>query len=158
MENVTLDSYNPHSLITLKKIINTESGDVEFNLYKATELETVLDEATRRNNLISQRIEAQEKQLGQIIDKLTVNEWYDSNITKEEVLKDLCEILGHEPTTTLNWSVTISVSGSTEVNLAEVEDFDLRYFLDDNLHVDSNDFTTNVDSWHIEDVDSQDWD
>jgi hypothetical protein len=157
METVTQDMYNPHALVTLKKLINSESGDVQFELYKTTELEGVLDDLRRRDNLISQRIEAQEKQLGQIIDNMTVEGWYNPNTDKAEVLKDLCEILGHTPTQTMNWSITLTVSGTTEVNLDEVEDFDVRYFLADNLSVDSNDFTTEVDSWDIDYVDSQDW-
>ena len=157
METVTLDMYNPHALVTLKKIINTESGDAQFELYKTTELEGVLDDLRRRDNLISQRIEAQEKQLGQIIDNLTIEGWYNPNTEKEEILRDLCEIVGHTPQQEMSWSITVTVSGTTMVNLDEVEDFDIRYHLADNLSVDSNDFDTNVDSWDIDYVDSQDW-
>jgi hypothetical protein len=57
----------------------------------------------------------------------------------------------------MNWTVTLTVSGSTEVDITEVNDFDIRYHLADNLSVDSNDFTTEVDSWDIDLVDSQDW-
>ncbi len=38
-----------------------------------------------------------------------------------------------------------------------ISDFDIRYHLADGLSVDSNDFDTNVDSWDIDLVDSQDW-
>jgi hypothetical protein len=57
----------------------------------------------------------------------------------------------------MNWTVTLTVSGSTEVDITEVSDFDIRYHLADGLSVDSNDFDTNVDSWDIDLVDSQDW-
>lgn len=157
METVTQDMYNPHTLVTLKKLINSESGDVQFELYKTTELEAVLDDLRRRDNLISQRIEAQEKQLGQIIDNLTIEGWYNPNTEKEEILRDLCEIVGHTPQQEMSWSITLTVSGTTMVNLDEVEDFDIRYHLGDNLSVDSNDFDTNVDSWDVDCVDSQDW-
>ena len=157
METVTKDMYNPHSLVTLKKIINTESGDVQFELYKTTELEGVLDDMRRRDNLISQRIEHQEKQIGQVINNLTVDGWFSDSIDKEEVLRDLCVIFDHEPKQTMNWTVTLTVSGSTEVDITEVSDFDVRYFLADNLSVDSNDFSTEVDSWDIDLVDSQEW-
>ena len=157
METVTLDMYNPHSLVTLKKIINTESGDAQFELYKVTELEGVLDDLRRRDNLISQRIEAQESKIGQIIDNLTAEGWYNPNVDKEEVLKELCTILDHNPQQEMSWSVTLTVSGTTMVNLDEAEDFDIRYHLNDNLSVDSNDFDTNVDSWDIDLVDSQEW-
>ena len=96
-------------------------------------------------------------QIGKIIDNLTVDGWYNPNTDKDEVLCDICEILGHTPQAEMSWSVTVSVSGTTMVNLDEVEDFDIRYHLNDNLSVDSNDFDTKVDSWDIYDVDSQDW-
>lgn len=152
MENVTQDAYNPHAFITVRRI-QPESNDSMYLMYKTTELEEVFN----RINLLEQRIASNEKQLGQIIDNLTVEGWYNPNIEKAEVLKDICEIVGHTPTQTMNWSITLTVSGSTEVNLDEVEDFDVRYFLADNLSVDSNDFTTEVDSWDIDYVDSQDW-
>lgn len=157
METVTLDMYNPHALVTLKRIVNTESGDAQFELYKTTELEGVLDALRRRDNLISQRIEHQEKQIGQVINNLTVDGWFSDSIDKEEVLRDLCVIFDHEPKQTMNWTVTLTVSGSTEVDITEVSDFDVRYFLADNLSVDSNDFSTEVDSWDIDLVDSQEW-
>jgi len=46
MEQVTQESYAPHQLVTLKQITGE---DVEFQLYKVTELETVLHDAKRKN-------------------------------------------------------------------------------------------------------------
>lgn len=149
---VTDNMYNPHALIALRRI-EKETSENKYVLYKATELETVLN----HNNLLEQRLASQEKQLGQIIDNLTRDGWYNPNTEKEDVLRDLCEILGHSPVATLNFTATISVSGSVEVPLDEVEDFDIRYFVGDNLSVDSNDFTMDVNSWDVDDIDSQDW-
>lgn len=184
METVTQDMYNPHILVTLKKLINTESGDVQFQLYKATELEELLfadpvidvieshpdgthtthnmrrrdiAEMFRLRGFATARLESQEKQLGQIIDNLTLEGWYNPNTDKEEVLRDLCEILGHTPQAEMSWSATLTVSGTTLVNLDEVEDFDIRYHIGDNLSVDSNDFDTKVDSWDVDYIDSQEW-
>jgi hypothetical protein len=157
METVTLDMYNPHALVTLKKIINTESGDAQFELYKTTELEGVLDDLRRRDNILSQHLEASNKQLGQIIDNLTAEGWYSDSVDKDDVLRDLCSILDHNPQQEMSWTVTLTVSGTTLVNLDEIEDFDIRYHLSDNLSVDSNDFDSKVDSWDIDLVDSQDW-
>jgi hypothetical protein len=83
--------------------------------------------------------------------------WYSDTVDKAEVLRDLCTILDHQPQAEMSWSVTLTVSGTTLVNLDEVEDYDIRYELSDNLSVDSNDFNTNVDSWDIDLVDSQEW-
>ena len=102
------------------------------------------------------RLESQEKRIGQIIDNLTIDSWFSDTVDKEEVLRDLCVILDHEPKQEMSWTVTLTV-WTTEVDITEVNDFDIRYHLNDNLSVDSNDFDTKVDSWDIYDVDSQDW-
>jgi hypothetical protein len=154
METVTNEMYNPHSLVTLKKIINTESGDVQFELYKVTELESILDSMTRRDNLISQRIEAQEKQIGLILDKMTADEWYSSSVDKSEVLSDLCNILGHEPKQTIRITATVEVEVDYDCPLEEVEDFDAGDFLQDVLTIDTYHGDAIIYSYN---VDSADW-
>ncbi len=153
METVTLDTYNPHLLVTLKKIINTESGDVQYNLYKATELETVLDESSRRINLLEQRLEAQEKQIGQILENMTAQGWYNPNYEKSEVLSDLCDILGHEPKQEIRMTATVQVEVVYDCPLDEVEDFDAKYFLQDVLTVDAYNGDVIIDSFDVEDAD-----
>jgi hypothetical protein len=147
----TTTNYDANVLVTYKDIID---GVATYPTIKVNDLEWKLE---RIKNLEKQ-LTMSNSQISKIIDNLTIEGWYNPNTEKEEVLRDLCEILGHSPTQTMQWSVTLTVSGSTEVNLDEVEDFDIRYHLDDNLSVDSNDYTTNVDAWHIDCVDSQDWD
>lgn len=174
-------NYNPHQMVELRKIVDGEST---FAYYKATELEEMLfanptinalehmpngelKEHTLTRSDISEmfriaqyresRLAAQEKQIGQIIDNLSMDSWYADTIDKSEVLRDLCEILGHTPQQEMNWTVTLTVSGTTLVDLDEVEDFDVRYHLNDNLSVDSNDFDTKVDSFDVYDVETQDW-
>lgn len=152
METVSQELYNPHAFIAVRRIDSTTQENT-FPVYKATDIEEVLN----RVNLLEQRIAHQEKQIGQIIDNLTMEGWYSESIDKDEVLRDLCTILDHNPQQEMSWTVTLTVSGTTMVNLEEVEDFDIRYHLGDNLSVDSNDFDTNVESWDIYDVESQDW-
>ena len=174
-------NYNPHQMVELRKIVNGEST---FAYYKATELEEMLfanpsfvalehmPDGTFKEHTVTRsdvselyriaqyreaRLQAQEKQMGQILNNLNIDGWYSDSIDKSEVLRDLCEIMGYTPQQEMQWSVMISVSGTTLVNLDEVEDFDIRYHLADNLSVDSNDFDTKVDSWDIDSVDSQDW-
>ena len=143
-------NYNPHQMIELRRIVN---GEEKFIYFKATELEEVLN----RINLLEQRIEAQEKQIGMVTDNLSIGGWYSDSVDKDEVLRDLCEIFDHNPQQEMSWTVTLTVSGTTLVNLEDVNDFDIRYHLNDELTVDSNDFNTKVDSFDVYDVDSQDW-
>ncbi len=152
METVTQELYNPHAFIAVRRI-DSNTQENTFPIYKATDIENVLN----RMNILEQHLEESNKQLGQIIDNLTADGWYSETVDKADVLRDICEIVNHTPTQTLNWTVTLTVSGSSEVNLDEAKDFDVRYHLADNLSVDSNDFTTEVDSWDIDYVDSQDW-
>jgi len=152
METVTQELYNPHAFIAVRRIDSTTQENT-YPIYKATDIEDVLN----RINLLEQHLENSNKQLGQIIDNLTTDGWYSETVDKADVLKDICEIVDHTPTQTMNWTITVTVSGTTEVNLDEANDFDIRYHLADNLSVDSNDFTTDVDSWDIDYVDSQEW-
>lgn len=152
METVSQELYNPHAFIAVRRIDSTTQENT-FPIYKATDIEEVLN----RVNLLEQHLENSNKQLSQIIDNLTMDGWYSETVDKADVLKDICEIVEYAPTQTMNWTITVTVSGTTEVNLDEANDFDIRYHLADNLSVDSNDFTTDVDSWDIDYVDSQDW-
>ncbi len=152
-ETTTVDMYNPHQLVTLKNIINTESGDVQYDLYKATELEMVLDESKRRINILEQRLERQEKQIGQVIDNMTAEGWYSTSIDKSEVLTDLCEIFDIEPKQTMRITATVQVEVEYDCPLDEVEDFDAKYFLQDNLTIDSYNGDMVVDSFDVEDAD-----
>lgn len=152
-ETTTVDMYNPHLLVTLKNIINTESGDVQYDLYKATELEMVLDESKRRINILEQRLERQEKQIGQVIDNMTAEGWYNPNTDKEDILRDLCSIFDIEPKQTMRITATVQVEVEYDCPLDEVEDFDAKYFLQDNLTIDSYNGDMVVDSFDVEDAD-----
>ena len=154
MEIVTQESYAPHQLVTLKQFINTESGDAQFQLYKVTELETVLHDARTRINSLTARLESQEKQIGLILNKMTADEWYSSNTSKEEVLSDLCDILGFEPKQSIRISATVEVEVDYDCPLNEIEDFDAGDFLQDVLTIDTYHGDAIVYSYN---VDSADW-
>ena len=143
-------TYDANVLVTYKDIID---GVATYPTIKVNDLEWKLE----RIKGLERQLSMSNSQIGKIIDNLTAEGWYNPNTDKDEVLRDLCEILGHTPQQEMSWSVTLTVAGTTLVNLDEVEDFDIRYHLGDNLSVDSNDFDTKVDSWDIDYVDSQDW-
>ena len=143
-------TYNANVLVTYKDITD---GVATYPTIKVNDLEYKLE----RIKGLERQLSMSNSQIGKIIDNLTVEGWYNPNTDKDEVLRDLCEILGHTPQQEMSWTITLTASGTTLVNLDEVEDFDIRYHLGDNLTVDSNDFDTKVDSWDIDYVDSQDW-
>jgi len=151
MEKVTQDAYAPHQLITLKQITGE---DVEFELYKVTELETVLHDAKSRINQLTGRLEAQEKQIGLILNKMTSDEWYSSSVEKFEVLSDLCDILGFEPKQSIRITATVEVEVDYDCPLDEIEDFDAGDFLQDVLTIDTYHGDAMVYSYNVE---SADW-
>jgi hypothetical protein len=152
MENTTEvpTTYNANVLVQYKDITN---GEVTFPIIKVTDLEYKLE----RIKTLEDHLSRSQGTISKIIDNLTMEGWFNPNTDKDEVLRDLCEILGHTPQQEMSWTATLTVSGTTLVNLDEVEDFDIRYHIGDNLSVDSNDFDTKVDSWDVDYIDSQDW-
>ena len=151
MEKVTQESYAPHQLVTLKQITGE---DVEFQLYKVTELETILHDAKIRINQLTGRLEAQEKQIGLILNKMTSDEWYSSSVEKFEVLSDLCDILGFEPKQSIRITATVEVEVDYDCPLDEIEDFDAGDFLQDVLTIDTYHGDAMVYSYNVE---SADW-
>jgi hypothetical protein len=143
------ETYNPNSLITYKSIVN---GEATYPSIKTVDLEYQLHE----NQLLTTRLNNLQTQVNSIIDNLNADGWYNPNYEKVEVLNDLCEILGHEPKQTVRITATIQVEVDYDIPLEEVEDFDARYFLSDNLSIDSWHGDVSVDSWSVEDHDV-DW-
>lgn len=143
------ETYNANVLVTYKDIID---GVATYPTLKVNEIEWKLD---RIKNL-ERQLDASNSQIRQIIDNLSADGWYNPNYEKEEVLNDLCEILGHEPKQTIRITATIDVEIDYEIPLDEVEDFDARYFVEDNLTIDSYHGDVSVDSWSIQNTDT-DW-
>lgn len=141
--------YNPNALVTYKRI---ENGQASYPTDKVTTIEYELAEKRR---LLDRGNDLQSK-VNRIIDNLTANNWYDSNTDKAEVLEELCEILNHEPKQTVRITGTINIEVDYEIPISEVEDFDAHYFLQDNLSIDSWHGDVTVESWTVEDTDT-DW-
>ena len=147
METTTMpDTYNPNLLVTYKSIIN---GDVSYPTIKVVDLEYHLDSYRR----LQDQLAISNGQIGKILDNLDTNGWYNPNVEKEDILRDLCEILGHEPKQTVMITGSISFEVSYEIPMEDVEDFDARYFLQDNLTLDSYHGDVCIESYEVEDAD-----
>jgi hypothetical protein len=143
------ETYNPNLLVTYKSI---NKGEVSYPTLKVNELEWAMEEKNRQFDRLN---EAQSK-INKIIDNLNANGWYNPNYDKSEVLQDLCEILNHEPKQTVTISAQVTVEVEYDIPLDEVEDFDARYFLQDNLSIDSYHGDVVVESFDVQDADV-DW-
>jgi predicted RNA-binding Zn-ribbon protein involved in translation (DUF1610 family) len=139
-------SYDANTLVTYKSINN---GEVTYPTIKVNELEIHLDSYRR----LQDQLAISNGQISKILDNLSADGWYNPNYEKSEVLNDLCEILGHEPKQTVTITATVNVEVSYDIPLEEVEDFDARYFLQDNLTVDSWHGDVIIESFDVEDAD-----
>jgi hypothetical protein len=139
-------SYDANTLVTYKSI---NKGEVTYPTLKVNELEIHLDSYRR----LQEQLAISNGQISKILDNLSADGWYNPNYEKSEVLNDLCEILGHEPKQTVTITAQVNVEISYDIPLEEVEDFDARYFLQDNLTVDSWHGDVVIESFDVEDAD-----
>jgi hypothetical protein len=147
METTTAPySYDANTLVTYKSINN---GEVTYPTLKVNELEIHLDSYRR----LQDQLAISNGQISQILDNMTAQGWYNPNTDKEDILRDLCEILGHEPKQSITITGNISFEVSYEIPLDEVDDFDARYFLQDNLTLDSYHGDVCIETYEVEDAD-----
>jgi hypothetical protein len=139
-------SYDANTLVTYKEINN---GEVSYPTLKVNELEIQLDSYRR----LKEQLAISNGQISKILDNLSADGWYNPNYEKSEVLSDLCEILGHEPKQSITITGNLSFEISYEIPLDEVEDFDARYFLQDNLTLDSYHGDVCIETYEVEDAD-----
>ena len=140
------DTYNPNLLVTYKSIENYEAT---YPTIKVVDLEGKLDSLVR----LEKQLTISNGQISKILDNLSADGWYNPNYDKSEVLNDLCEILGHEPKQTVTITAQVNVEVSYDIPLEEVEDFDAKYFLQDNLSIDSWHGDVCIESFDVEDAD-----
>jgi len=139
-------TYNANLLVQYKDITN---GEVTFPIIKVNDLEYKLERIKNLEDFLSRS----QGTIRQIIDKLTVQEWYNPNTDKDEVLRELCEILDHEPKQEIRITGTMTFELRYDCPLDEVEDFDARYFAQDTLTLDAYNGDVIVESFDVEDAD-----
>lgn len=138
--------YNPNGL-TVYKYIDSTSGEVSYPSIKTVHLEGRLDELER----LQSKVNTLQSTINKIIDNLTEDYWFNPNTDKEEVLSELCYILGHEPKKTIEFTATMHFTGSIDINLAEAEHFDLEDILNE-AYVDINNGDVVIDSYELYDA------
>ena len=138
------EHYNPNQLVTYKSI---NSDGTTYPTEKVNQIEYALhiarEDRTRMNDLQST--------INRIIDNLTDDYWYNPNTEKDEVLRELCEILNHNPVKTISFTAEMHFSGTIEIPLSEYEDFDLDDILGE-AYVDINNGNVSVDNYELYDA------
>jgi hypothetical protein len=120
------DTYNPDLLVTYKVIRGY--SDAEYATDKVTSIEWDLHNARQA-----------QKQNGVLQDKINtakdiIAEAYADSLD-QDTLRSIAEALGIELTRTVEFTCSIEVSGTVEIDL--LEDYELEDDIADNLYVDS---------------------
>ena len=135
------DTYNASALVTYKKI---EDNEVSFPTIKVSELEYQLHDKRR----MTEKINSLQSKINRIIDNMTHDYWYNPNTETSTILEDLCEILDYTPKKEIQFTAVMHFSGRIDVDMADVEDFDLTDFLSE-AYVDINHGDVVIDDYEL---------
>ena len=122
------DTYNPNLLVTYKVIRGY--SDAEYQTDKVASIEWDLHnarQAQKRNAVLQDKIDA--------VKDIITEAYGDSD--DQETLRSIAEALDIALTRTIEWSATIEVSGTMDLDLLEDSDTDVESEIYENLHVDS---------------------
>jgi len=113
--------YNPNLLVTYKAIPNTFAAPESptFMTDKVTQIEWDLHQG--RNDAVTAA--EHRSDVSWLEDQIT--EWYDPNYDKEEVLVALADHFKLNPIKQIEVTGSVSFSGTINVPLSEIADFDL---------------------------------
>ena len=136
--------YNPNAL-TVYKVI--ENGETTYPAIKTVDLEWQLHEKRR----LTDKVNGLQSKINRIIDNMTEDYWYNPNTEASTILEDLCEILDFNPVKDINFSATVTVTGSLSIPLTDADGFDLGEFLSDVISVDSYNGDVVIDNFEIYD-------
>ena len=120
--------YNPDLLVTYKIVSNY--SDPEYATDKVRNIEWELHNARTNSKAVS----AIQNRIGLVKDIIT--EAY-SDSDDQETLRSIAEALDIELTRDVEWSATIEVSGTIQLDLLADSDTDVEQEIYDNLYVDS---------------------
>lgn len=154
METATVDTSSQESMAqnytTSANMIvkDTTSGEIKYKSVTPYDVNVLFTDS----HYCKQRLEKFIDKFNKIEENLTEDGWFNPNYDKSEVLNELCEILGVTPSKTINFAGTMSFEGSIEVPLDELEDFDLKYLLQDEVYLTSNHGDLEINSYEIESV------
>lgn len=136
--------YNPNALTVYKQIVD---GQATYPSIKTVDLEWQLHE----KRTLQDKVNGLQSKINRIIDNMTEDYWYNPNTEASTILEDLCEILDFNPVKDINFSATVTVTGSLSIPLTDADGFDLGEFLSDVISVDSYNGDVVIDNFEIYD-------
>ena len=108
--------YNPNQLVTYK-VIN--AGETTYPTDKVTEIEWQLENARFANRALTE-LQTCKSNLEQALAG-----WIDNDSSAEDIVAEICQMFGFEPTKQIEFEGTITFSGTISVPLADIADFDI---------------------------------
>jgi len=142
METTIAELYNPHLLVTYKKITN---GETEYKTEKVTDIEWLL-ENSRKNNERNIEFNTKVNKLDNVLTSYAQEAEEDTL----EVIREVADIFGIELTKEIEIHGTMSFSATITVPLTE--DYDIESLANDALQVSSWGGDVDVNDYSVEDV------
>lgn len=145
-ETVAPVHYNPNQLVTYK-VIDLDATDqaISYPTSKVTSIEWELEQGRRNlKSLLG---------LQNSVNKLenSLSEWIENEDSADTIVTDICNIFGFNPVKEIEFEGTIQFSGTIQVPLSEVADFDIDS-VDFNIDVNSYSHDVYVDNIEVEHV------
>ena len=122
---------------------NTTSGELVYDELSPYDVNCLLTDAhlhNRQLDRLSSQIEA--------VKEIIISAYEDSG--DQDSLREIAEALDIQLTKTIEWTATMYVSGSIEVDI--FEDFDIESELTDNLQISAWSGDIEVEEYHVEDA------
>jgi hypothetical protein len=142
-ETVVPAHYNPNQLVTYK-VIDLDATDqtISYPTVKVTDIEWELEQKRYNSKNLAQYISNVNMLENRLADYLEMD--------SEEIVADICSIFGFNPTKQVEFEATARITGTVDVPLADLKDFDIDS-IDLYVTVDSYAYNIDVDA-EIEDL------
>ena len=108
-----------------------------------------------QNEFLTTRLARAHAKIDQITSKLDQDNWFGDYVDKEEILRELCEILDVNPVKSVTASVSLTAYVTIEVPILEAEDYDLEQMVSNFISVDSSSSELDISDWHVESVNEE---
>jgi hypothetical protein len=133
-EVVAPEHYNPNQLVTYKVI---DGSEVTFPTKKVTDIEYDLDRGRYWKN--------QWAEISSKVARLDNDLYEYLEMDSEDIVSAICDIFGFNPTKEIEFEASVTVTGTVQVALADLKDFDIDQ-LDLTISVDSYSYEINADA------------
>jgi hypothetical protein len=137
-ETLVPEHYNPNQLVTYKVINN---GETTYPTSKVVDIEWKLESARAADRQLS----SLRLSVSNLEDMLP--NWLENEPDTGEIVSDICQLFGFNPTKDVEFEATVTISGIITVPLAELNDFDIDSV---DLNIDANSYSHDVDIQNVE--------